>query len=267
MSRRWRVPVAKTIAVIALVFSLTPTALVVVASLNGGTRLDFPPSHPSFGAYLALLSDPVAVQSILHSLYVGLFTVVVAVPIGTMTAFGLATMRGAGRAGVTALLQLGIVTPLVVSGVAYLVIFTVVGKVGDLTAMTFAIAVVNLPFVIAIVGAAIEKSDPTLAEAARTLGAEKVQTFLFVRLPEIGSSIVTSCLLLFVFGITEFLMSLILSTAASVTLPVYAFGSLRSGITPQLAAVGGLYVAITVAVVVVLSRTRVLTRLFTRSND
>jgi putative spermidine/putrescine transport system permease protein len=59
-----------------------------------------------------------------------------------------------------------------------------------------------------------------------------------------------------VFAITEFLVSLILSTTADQTLPVVMFGSIRGGLTPRLAAVGGVYIAVSVLVVVAITRIR-----------
>jgi putative spermidine/putrescine transport system permease protein len=59
-----------------------------------------------------------------------------------------------------------------------------------------------------------------------------------------------------VFAITEFLVSLILATTADQTLPIVMFGSLRSGVTPTLAAVGGLYIAISIAIVLLITRVR-----------
>ena len=104
--------------------------------------------------------------------------------------------------------------------------------------------------------------NPELTEASFTLGAEELQTFLFVTLPEIMPGVLASALLLFIFGITDFTISIILATTGDATLPVVIFGSLRSGLTPRLAAAGGLYIGLAVAITVILSRTGIIDRFF-----
>ncbi len=69
--------------------------------------------------------------------------------------------------------------------------------------------------------------DPRLKDAAVTLGAEEVQTFLFVRLPRVMPGILSGTIMIFVLGISEFLISLLLSTVNVQTLPIAIFASLR----------------------------------------
>jgi ABC-type sulfate transport system permease component len=49
-----------------------------------------------------------------------------------------------------------------------------------------------------------------LEEAAYALGAEEVQRFLFVTVPALMPGILTGAIMIFIFGITDFLVSLIL---------------------------------------------------------
>ncbi|HVX23645.1 MAG TPA: ABC transporter permease subunit [Acidimicrobiales bacterium] len=259
---RPRIRWAAVVAVAVLVLAIVPTAIVFLSSFSSAHALSFPPTHISLSPYGSLLSNATTRTALVHSVLVGLISVVVAVPVGTLAAFGLRGRHFFGRGVVVVVILLGLASPLVVSGVAFLVIETSVGLVGNLLVLGISIAIVNLPFVVFLVSSALEQMNPELTEASHTLGAEEVQTFLFVTLPEITPAVVASALLLFIFGLTDFTVSVILTTPADSTLPVVVFGGLRSGLTPVLAAAGGLNVVLAVVITWVLSRTGVISRFF-----
>jgi putative spermidine/putrescine transport system permease protein len=92
-----------------------------------------------------------------------------------------------------------------------------------------------------------------------------VQRFLFVTLPALMPGILTGAIMIFIFGITDFLVSLILVTTSNQTLPVLLFGSLRGGVSPLLAAAGGVYIVISFIVVLAITRLRTLDEFLHRS--
>jgi putative spermidine/putrescine transport system permease protein len=181
-------------------------------------------------------------------------------------AFALTRYRPKGRTALSGLMLLGLASPLVVSGVAFLVLYTETGLMGSTWPLALGIAIVNLPFVVALTSSAIDDANPELEEAASTLGAEPFERFLFVTLPGVMPGIIASTLLVFVFGITEFMISILVATVRNATLPVVVFGSLRSGLTPKLAAVGGVYIVVAFVVVGALARTGMLHRFFFRED-
>ena len=154
------------------------------------------------------------------------------------------------------LLLLGVASPLVTSAFAFLVLFTQIRVTGALWPLALAISIVNLPFLVFSVASALVQMDPHLEEAAATLGAEQVQTFMFVTWPGLMPGVISGSLTVFVLGITEFLISLVLTNVETQTLPIVIFGGLRGAVPTSLAAAAGLYVAISVLVVVVIVRLR-----------
>jgi putative spermidine/putrescine transport system permease protein len=151
-------------------------------------------------------------------------------------------------------LSLGFSAPLIVSGIALLIIFVQAGFIGNLLPLALALTIVDLPFMLFAVGASIVSINPELEEAASTLGAERVQIFLFVVLPLLMPGIVTGALLMFVFAISEFLVSLVLTVPSDQTLPVVIFSSIRGDLSPILAAAAGMYTLVAFLVVFILAR-------------
>jgi putative spermidine/putrescine transport system permease protein len=72
--------------------------------------------------------------------------------------------------------------------------------------------------------------------------------------------------LMFVFGTTEFLVSLIITTTANQTLPVVLFGSLRGSLQTRHAAAGGLYIAIALVVVFLMTQFKALDQFLYRKD-
>jgi putative spermidine/putrescine transport system permease protein len=117
------------------------------------------------------------------------------------------------------------------------------------------------------IGSSIDHLNPELEEAARTMGAEQVQTFLFVTLPGVMPGVLIGSILMFIFGMTEFLVSLIIATTANQTLPVVLFSSLRGALRPRHAAAGGIYIWLALVLVFVMTRFRALDQFLYRRDS
>jgi len=240
--------ITRTVTLLCVVLLVVPTVIVIAASFTSGNAIVFPPRGFSFHAYGDLLSSSDVRHPVLTSAYLGLVSVLVGLFVGVPGALALNRYRVRMRPLINAFLSLGFATPLVVSAVGYLLIFTELRMASSLTAVGFAIAVVNLPFMLWSVAAAVGDHNPELEEAAATLGAEELKQFLLVTLPGIAPGIILGVFMMFIFAITEFTMSIILVTSADATLPVYMFGSLRSVLSAELAAVGSFYILVCIVV-------------------
>ena len=248
--------VARVITVVLLFLASLPTLVVLISSFSSGQTLDFPPPGLSFHGYADLLSDDVATAALVRSVIVGLECVLISLPIGLAAGLALYRYRVRGRALLGAFLLLGFSSPLVVSGMGFLVLYTRAGLIGDLWALSVAVVTVNFPFMLLAIGSSIDQLNPELEEAATTMGAERVQTFLFVTLPGVMPGVLIGSILMFIFGMTEFLVSLIIATTANQTLPLVLFSSLRGSLKPRHAAAGGIYIWIALVLVFLMTRFR-----------
>ena len=233
---------------IGAVILTVPTLVIVIASFGAGKNIVFPPRDWTLARYVELASDPIMRQGFFNSLYVGVESVLIGLLVGVPAIIALHRHRLRLRAFLNAFLALGFAAPLIVSGIAFLVLFTSLGVVNFLSTVGVALAIINLPFMLWAGAASAAAHNPELEEAAETLGAEEIQRFLFVTLPSLAPGILTGAMLMFVFGITEFMVSLMLVNVHTLTLPVHIFGSIRQNMSPVLAASGVLYIVISAAV-------------------
>ncbi len=242
------------IAVFDVLFLALPTLVVLAASFTAGNIVTFPPEGWSLRWYAALLQKPEFGAALLRSLQVGLVCTALAVPAGTLAALALARSRVRFATGLQVYLLLPFTVPLVVSGIGLMLVFGPVGLLGRVWPVGLACCVVNLPFMIWAVAASANHLDPDLENAAMNLGAPPTHVFFTVTLPAVAPGVVTGALVMFVLAVNEFLVSLMLVDARTVTLPVLVYNAIRSVITPDLAAVSVVYVALALLAILLLDR-------------
>jgi molybdate transport system permease protein len=141
---------------------------------------------------------------------------VLIIAVGTPAAYLLATRRFRGRALAITLVELPLVLPPAVAGVALLAAFGRGGLLGDELAgagivlpftewaVVVAIAFVAAPFYVRQGIAAFAAVDPQLADAARTLGASPARTFLRIMLPLAAGGLAAGGVLALARGVGEF---------------------------------------------------------------
>jgi putative spermidine/putrescine transport system permease protein len=77
-----------------------------------------------------------------------------------------------------------------------------------------------LPYTILVLYPALVRLDPTLTEAARTLGASPIRAFLNVVVPALRNTIVATLIMVFVFALGSYLLPQILGRPRHWTLSV-----------------------------------------------
>jgi molybdate transport system permease protein len=136
--------------------------------------------------------------------------------LGTPTAWLLARHRFPGRSLLVTLVELPLVLPPAVAGIGLLAAFGTGGLLGgDLAragivlpfsqwAVVLAVTFVASPFYVRQAIAAFAAVDPALTDAARTLGAGPLRTFLRVGLPLAAGGLAAGWVLAFARGVGEF---------------------------------------------------------------
>ena len=143
-------------------------------------------------------------------------------------------------------LSAGLSTPPIIAAFGFYDVLQRLNMSG-LLLLGVALGIVNFPFMLWAISSALEDEDPALMPAAATLGADPVEQFLFVRLPLMMPGIMTGTLLVFVLGLTDFVVSQVLTTLNDQTLAVYVYSSLRATISPALGASSVVFIVIAAA--------------------
>ena len=91
--------------------------------------------------------------------------------------------------------------------------------------------------------------DPRLEEAARDLGASALGAFRYVTLPLILPAVVSGALLAFALSFDDYVVSTFNAGVGSSTLPLYIYGKVKFGVTPEINAISTIIVAVTAVAV------------------
>lgn len=139
------------------------------------------------------------------------------VPLGVVIGYGLARGRFRGKWLIEALVNLPLVLPPVVTGLVLLMVFGASGPVGrglrevagitlafHWTGAALAAAVMALPLVVRPIRLSFEAVDRRLEQAAATLGASPLRTFLTITLPLTAPGVAAGAFLGFARAFGEF---------------------------------------------------------------
>lgn len=163
-------------------------------------------------ALVRVASDPEVQGAIFISLFSATLTTCIALGLGTPLAYLLARIRFFGKSVVDTIIDIPILLPHTVAGIALLSLYGPHAPiVNTLLGVVAAQLFVSSPFLIKTVRESFELIDPNLEKAARTLGATRSLAFFKITLPLASRGILTGCILTWARALSEFGAVIILS--------------------------------------------------------
>lgn len=224
-----------------VLWSLAPVLVAVRIGFNSGkSRSTFQPLSTRWfwgDPTSSVWHDPDLHQALLNTLKLAAGCMLIAAPIGIAMAIGLHRWRGKMSNGANGLMLVPIVTPEIVFGVALFLVFTQIytGVPRGLTTQLLGHVTFTLSFVVVIVRGRLAAIGTQFEEAARDLGATRLQAMRLVLLPLLGPAIFASLMVVFATSIDDFVISSFLSTSqATETVPIKIYAGARASATPAL---------------------------------
>ncbi|RWB71538.1 MAG: ABC transporter permease [Mesorhizobium sp.] len=232
-------------------FLLLPMVFIVLLSFGSSRWLAFPPPGWTLKWYEDLFADPSWIEAALTSARIATMTAILAVAIGLLASFGLVRGDFRGREILRGLLLTPMVLPVVVFAIAVYAFFLRLGLGGTTAGFVLAHTVLALPFAIIPIATALEGFDKSIEDAAIVCGASPLQAKLRITLPSIRIGIFSAAIFSFLASWDEVVVAIFMASPTLQTLPVKIWGSLRSDLTPVIAAASSLLVALTLALMIV----------------
>ncbi|UDL93195.1 ABC transporter permease [Lichenihabitans sp. PAMC28606] len=254
MKRRgfdWRrMPEYRLLSIAALIFLYAPLVVLVVLAFNSN-RVALIWGGFSTQWFVKAFGNEDLRRAAMNSIIVA----AVATPVSTLFSIpaALAFERGTffpGRSTGEALVAMPLIAPEIVTAIATLIFFEAIGLHAGLGNVIVAHVVFCIPFAMLPIRARLRDMPRVIEDAARDLYADKWQVFYRVTLPLLAPAIVAGATLAFVVSLDDFLITLMVAQAGSTTLPVYLYGMLRLGVTPEANAAATILLVVSVAAVV-----------------
>jgi len=166
--------------------------------------------------FFASLADPLVISALSLSLLTSAITLTVVILVGTPFAFFHTRMNYPGKVVVDTLIDLPLVLPPAVAGVALLVLYGRVGILGryfdafgiSIAFTTLAVIMAQIfvasPFYLRQAKSLFEQLDPAYEQTARTLGASPFRVFALITIPMTAGGLVSGAVMTFGRALGEF---------------------------------------------------------------
>ena len=193
--------------------TLTYLSLIVLIPLSTLVLKSF---SLTWAQFTHIVTDPRTLAAYRLSLVAAFVAAVVNLAFGVLLAWVLVRYRFPGRRLVDALVDLPFALPTAVAGIALASVYAKNGWIGrhlepmgievafTPLGVVVALIFVGLPFVVRTVQPVLEDLDPELEEAAVSLGAGRVTTFVRVVLPALSPAALTGFVLALARGLGEY---------------------------------------------------------------
>jgi ABC-type spermidine/putrescine transport system permease subunit II len=217
-------------------FLYAPLITTALFSFNGSQVQTWPMEGFTTQWYADLFNDEAMITSLLYSLRVALVAVIVSAVAGFTFALIAQRLQFRGKKALDAVLAVPLVAPGMVLGISLLVVFNTTAIPTGFTTIVVGHSAFITPLVMFVLQQRLKTMDPSIEHASMDLGAGRIKTFWHVTLPGVRVSLLAACLLGFTLSMDEIAVSFFLA-GTQPTLPVYVWGLLRFGFTPEVNAV------------------------------
>lgn len=247
-----RVPLITLILV--LVFFYLPIVFLVMNSFN---KSRYASNWGGFSTqwYSRLWERSDILAALGNSLKIATFASLISMVLGTAAAFALQRYKSKLQDAHRLLVTVPLVLPDILMGMSLLLLFVSFGMSLSLFTITLAHVTFCLSYVALVVQARLQDFDFNVVEAARDLGATKVQAFIKVTLPLLAPGILAGGLLAFTLSIDDYVITYFVKGPGSDTLPTLVYSMIKkSKDLPVINALSTLMLIVTFVVVAVSQR-------------
>ncbi|RNB80389.1 ABC transporter permease [Brevibacillus nitrificans] len=248
--KTWRRNVLSGYSWLMLVFLYLPIAILMLYSFND-SRINAVWSGFTWKWYLSLFDNRQVMAALANSMTIGIISSVLATVLGTAAALAIKHYSLRWRTFVNGLIYLPIVIPEIMMGLALLVLFSQVHMELGKATLIMAHVTFSMPYVMVIINARLADMGKELEEAAQDLGATPWGTLRHVTLPLIMPGIVAGFLMSFTLSLDDFIISFFVAGPNSTTLPLYIYGLVKRGVSPEVNALSTMLIVCTVLLVII----------------
>ncbi len=222
-------------------------------------------------AFISSMENPVVMDALKLSFITSLTTAFIVIVVGTPIAYMNARYKYRGKVIVDTIIDLPVVIPPAVAGIALLMAFGRMGVVGQylnmagitvgftIIAVIMAQTFVAAPFYIRQARTSFEDVDQSVENAARTLGASKMGTFFFITVPIAMNGLISGIILTWARALGEFGATILFAgnfEGRTQTMPLAIYVTMESDLNAAIA----ISIVLVVISFIVIAAVKLLTR-------
>lgn len=236
---------------LALVFIVLYAPILYLAyySFNsGGTMYAF--EEFTLEWYYEVFQDTRLLVILLNTLTIALLSAAISTIVGVMGALAINNVqRRDFRNALLTLNNVMIVSPDVIIGASFLILFAMLGMRLGFTSVLIAHIAFSVPIVVLMVLPKLQEMSPTLIDAARDLGATKWDVLTRVIIPYISPGILSGFFMALTYSLDDFAVTFFVTGSGFTTLSVEIYSLARRGISLTINALSALIFLVTLLLV------------------
>jgi putative spermidine/putrescine transport system permease protein len=213
-------------AIAGLLFLHIPLLLIILYAFTTEDKsYQFPPPGYTLKWFEVVLNRQDIWNAVGLSMRIAIISTFVAIILGTLAAGALYKKSFFGKSSITILIILPIALPGIITGISLRSTFGVMG----IPFSTWTIIIGHATFCMVVVYnnvvARLRRTSPNLIQASMDLGANNLQTFFYVILPNMGTAILAGGMLAFALSFDEVIVTTF-TAGQQTTLPIWMFSEL-----------------------------------------
>ena len=248
-----RYPFIRAVMIVVYAFIFLPIFIVALMSFNASQYGTFPFVF-STKWYVRLFTGASLGGATWLSIWFSLLVTLTMAVVGVMTSLGLKRSNAKFAKVFSALLNMGVIIPWLVLGVALLMIFNFIGLGRSYLGMYLGNSICVLPYVVLLVYPALCELNDNLEFAARAMGASPLRAFFTVVLPGIFPAVAAGGLMAFMVCFNNFVIQYYLAPFGVRTLPLEIYNMVRVGYKPDINALATIMVLFSTALVYLVNK-------------
>ncbi len=201
--------------------------------------------------YKEVFQDTRLLIIVLNTLIIALLSAAISTIIGVFGAIGIMYVKS--RQMKNTLLSLNnvlIVSPDVIIGASFLILFTIIGIKLGFTSVLLSHIAFSIPIVVIMVLPKLQEMSPTLIDAALDLGASRWDVLTKVILPFISPGIFAGFFMALTYSLDDFAVTFFVTGNGFTTLSVEIYSMARQGISLNINALSTLLFLFTIVLVI-----------------
>jgi len=230
------------------IFMFAPIAVVLLLAFNNSQFGGFPIEGFSLRWFVKLSENEAIIRAFRTSMSLGALTALISTTLGVLASLALVRYQFRGKDFITTFLISPVLVPETVLAVGVLIFLRWLSMPRSFLLLLVGHSIIALPFVVLVVQARLVGIKREYEEAARSLGANPVQTFFQITLPLLMPAVFAGALFAFTISFDNITATIFWRPAGMETVPTQIFGMLRNSISPEINALGFVMIVITVGV-------------------
>lgn len=212
-----------------VLIAYAPNVYIIYLSFRNADKSVFKPGF-SLGNYQAAMKK-LLVRSTQNTLLLGVVTLAIIILISVLIAYLVVRRNNVANNIIDTLSMIPYIMPGSVIGIAMVIAFSKkpIVLVGTIWIMIISLVIRRMPYTIRSATATLMQIQPSIEEAALSLGASKVKTFFRITVPMMTNGIVSGAILSWVAIVTELSSAIILYNNKTITLTMSAYVAISRG--------------------------------------